>query len=159
MRKIIFTRPDGGLSVVNPVLNTIREVPGFTEADAEQRAWDRLPPDAINPRFVDDADIPTDRSFRNGWKDTGTAVDHDMPKCREIQREKIRSKRAKLFAEADATFAKALEAWLQTQNVPQAITDAMTNRQALRDAPADPAIDAAKTPEELKAAFPAVLSR
>jgi len=69
MRKIIFTRPDGGLSVVHPSRNTIGETL-TTDAEIEQRAWNKLPTDAINPKFVNASDIPTDRTFRDAWEYT-----------------------------------------------------------------------------------------
>ena len=69
MRKILFTNTDGSLSVVHPTRNTIGETL-TTDAEIEQRAWDKLPVDAINPVFVDESVIPTDRTFRNAWEYT-----------------------------------------------------------------------------------------
>ena len=74
MRKIIYTRPDGGLSVVHPALNTFGEAEGFTEAQAEQRAWLRLPVDAITPTFVEATAIPADRSKRRAWRQNGATI-------------------------------------------------------------------------------------
>lgn len=74
MRKIIYTRPDGGMSVVHPVINTFPIQENITEAQAEQRAWNRLPPEAIRPRFVEEIDLPSDRTFRNAWVDDGIRV-------------------------------------------------------------------------------------
>ena len=71
MRKILFTRPDGGCTVVIPVINTHEEL---TEADAEKRAWDKLPADSINPQWITDGDIPKDRSKRNQWKQVGASI-------------------------------------------------------------------------------------
>jgi len=73
VRKIIYTSPDGGVSVVHPVLNTLGDE-GMTEAQAEQRAWDRLPVEAIDPQFVDAAAVPTDRSKRRAWRRSGGSV-------------------------------------------------------------------------------------
>lgn len=67
MRRIAYTRADGGVSIVSPAFNTLGEVEGFTEADAEQRAWDRLPDDAIDPCWIDEADLP-DRTQRYAWR-------------------------------------------------------------------------------------------
>jgi hypothetical protein len=68
MKRIIYTRPDGGISIVIPVINTIGEIEGFTEDDALARAMAKLPTDAINPQIVEESDIPTDRTFRNAWE-------------------------------------------------------------------------------------------
>jgi len=68
LRKIIYTRADGGVSVVHPVRNTFPEPETLTDAEIEQRAWDKLPADAITPTFVDASVIPVDRSLRRAWR-------------------------------------------------------------------------------------------
>lgn len=97
---------------------------------------------------------PSDRTFREAWQatapDVGT-IEVDMEKAKEIWRDKIRMARNELFPELDAKFMVALETGADT-------TQIAAEKQALRDAPADPAIDAATTPEELRAVQPAGLS-
>jgi hypothetical protein len=149
MRKIIFTRPDGGTSIVNPVIN-VREA--ITEAEAEQRAFAKLPPGAINPQFVDASAIPQDRTFRNAWKQNGTAVEHDMPKCRELHRDRLRMIRKPLLEGLDAQYLRADETGDLVEKARIAV-----KKQALRDVTADPGIDSAATPEALKAIMPAAL--
>jgi len=105
MRKITFTRPDGGLSVVHPVRNTLGETL-TTDAEIEQRAWDKLPADAINPQFVEADTVPTDRTFRNAWKADLTV---DLPKAREITKDRLRAERTPLLADLDVQFMRALE--------------------------------------------------
>ena len=151
MRKIIFTRPDGGLSVVTPAINTFGEVEGFTEADAEQRAWNKLPADAINPRWADASEVPADRAFRNAWEDTGK-IGVNMPKAREIHKDKLRQIRTPLLAALDVEYQRADE---QGDAVLKAQIAA--KKQTLRDVTKRPAITAAKTPDELKAAIPDAL--
>tara|TARA_A100001391_G_C4843156_1_gene217525 strand:+ start:35 stop:295 length:261 start_codon:yes stop_codon:yes gene_type:complete len=68
----------------------------------------------------------------------------DMAKAKEIHKDKIRAAREEKFKELDVEFTKALEAGTST-------TDIAAKRQALRDAPADSAIDAATDEAELKA--------
>lgn len=136
MMKIIYTRPDGGVSVVTPCASI-------------EEAWAKLPPEAINPEIVEDSVIPLDRTFRNAWKAGYGAVLHDMEKCREIHRDRIREARQPVLESLDVAYMRAIECAdvaLQEQIISQ--------KQALRDAPADPAIDAAKTPEELKNIWP-----
>ena len=94
--------------------------------------------------------VPTDRTFRGAWQFNGAAVEVDMAAARDIWRDKIRQARQPLLAALDAEFMKAFEAGADTS----AIVDEKT---ALRDAPADPAIDAATTPDELKLVQPAGL--
>tara|TARA_Y100000401_G_scaffold45558_1_gene34990 strand:+ start:1272 stop:1535 length:264 start_codon:yes stop_codon:yes gene_type:complete len=68
----------------------------------------------------------------------------DMTKAKAIHKDKIRVARQPKFLELDIEFTKALEAGTST-------TDIAAKRQALRDAPADSAIDAATNEAELKA--------
>lgn len=153
MRTIIYTRLDGGLSVVNPCINTFPIRESITEAQAEQRAWDKLPKDAINPQWIESDKVPTDRTFRNAWKAGSGAVEHDMEKSREIHRERMRRVRAPLLAALDMQYLRADEAG------DTALKASIAGRkQRLRDVTADPAIDAAATPDELKAMWPEVLA-
>ena len=152
MRKIIYLRPDGGLSVVHPVINTFGEAPGFTENDALQRALAKLPVNAINPQVVEANAIPTDRTFRNAWKVSGAGIAVDMPKAREIHRVKLRDLRKPKMEALDAAYLRADE----TGDIAEKQRIA-AQKQALRNVTADPAIEAAQTPEQLKAVMPAIL--
>ena len=86
MRKIVFTRPDGGVSVVS--------VPVDTDA-ALAAAQAKLPVDAANIQIVDESVIPTDRTFRDSWVQSGGGVVVDLPKARDIQEVKIRAAQRK----------------------------------------------------------------
>ena len=68
----------------------------------------------------------------------------DMTKAKAIHKDKIREARVKKLAELDVDFQRALETAAST-------TDIVTKKQALRDAPADSAIDAATDVAGLKA--------
>ena len=68
----------------------------------------------------------------------------DMAKAKEIHKQNIRNARAPKLAELDVEFQKALETGSST-------TDIVAKKQALRDAPADSAIDAATDADALKA--------
>ena len=68
----------------------------------------------------------------------------DMAKAREIHKTNIRNARTPKLAELDIEFQKALETGSST-------TDIVAKKQALRDAPADSAIDAATDVASLKA--------
>ena len=73
-----------------------------------------------------------------------TIITTDMAKAKEIHRTKIRNARSSKFAELDVEFQRALETSADTSAI-------IAKKQALRDAPADSAIDAATTESELKA--------
>ena len=70
----------------------------------------------------------------------------DMPKARDIYRDQIRLTRKDKLAELDIEFQKALETSADTTSI-------VSKKKALRDAPANTAIDAAKTEAELKATW------
>ena len=68
----------------------------------------------------------------------------DMAKAREIHKTNIREARTPKLAELDVEFQKALETGAST-------TDIIDKKNALRDAPADSAIDSASDEAGLKA--------
>ena len=70
----------------------------------------------------------------------------DMAKAKEIHKNRIREARTPKLAALDIEFQKALETSADTTSV-------VSKKNAVRDAPAYTAIDAAKTESELKAAW------
>ncbi len=144
MRKIVYTTLSGTLAVVLPVINDIGEEDGFTEAQAEQRAWDKLPQDAINPRWANELEVPTDRTFRAAWEDNA-GIKVNMPKAREIHKDKLRELRKPLLEALDLQYMRADEIVDSAEKA-----NIAAKKQALRDITATPAIEAAKTPDELK---------
>ena len=73
-------------------------------------------------------------------------INVNMDKARDIHRDKVRQVRNTKLAAKDVEFQRALETGADTATI-------VSEKQALRDAPAAAAIDAATTPEELKAAW------
>lgn len=161
MQVILYARADGGVSIVRPVINTHTLVDGeivpipetLTEEAALIRAMNGLPPEVDrNAAFVvDESAIPTDRTFRDAWVLTADALAVDMTKARDIHRDRIRAARAPLLAAADVAYLRALEAGQNTAAI-------VARKNALRDAPNDPAIDAAATPAALAAIWPSILT-
>ena len=70
----------------------------------------------------------------------------DIAKAKEIHKAKIRIFREPKLAELDIEFQKAQETSADTSAI-------VAKKQALRDAPSDSTIDAAKTETELKATW------
>ena len=70
----------------------------------------------------------------------------DMAKAKEIHRINIRIAREPKLTDLDIEFQRALETSADTSAI-------VAKKKALRDAPANTAIDAAKTESELKAAW------
>ena len=130
MSKIIYTNSDGTVSIINPtgdVNDAIKDVPS-----------------GLSYEIVEDSVIPTDRTFRNAWKQNSKTIETDMAKAREIHKNNIRNARTLKLAELDIEFQKALETSSST-------TDIVSKKQALRDAPADSGIASADTEAKLKA--------
>ena len=130
MSRIIYTNSDGTVSIVNPVGNVNDAI--------------KAVPSGLSYEIVEDSAIPTDRSFRNAWKQNGKTIETDMTKAKEIHKINIRLARKDKLAELDIEFQKALETSAST-------TDIVSKKQALRDAPADSAIASADTEAKLKA--------
>ena len=129
MSRIIYTNSDGTVSIIIPagdVNDAIKDVPS-----------------GLSYEIVEDSAIPIDRSFRNAWKQNNKTIETDMAKAREIHKTNIRNARIPKLAELDIEFQKALETGAST-------TDIVTKKQALRDAPADSAINSATSEAELK---------
>jgi hypothetical protein len=116
-------------------------------------------PDSSRPRFayvglngteydVEEYTVPSERTFRNAWDTpSGTAVTINMDKAKDVWRNNIREARLPEFEKLDKDFMRALETGSST-------TQIVADKQVLRDAPAHPDIDAATTPDELKAVQP-----
>jgi len=96
---------------------------------------------------------PTERIFREAWQLNGAIIEVDMDQARDIWRDKIRLVRTPVLDKLDADYMKALETGDTT--LQQSIA---SQKQELRDATSDPAIQTASTPEELQAVQPAGLS-
>ena len=93
--------------------------------------------------------IPSERTFRNAWDvdESASAISVNMERAKDIWRDKIRQARIEPLAALDTAYMKALEVGADTTSI-------ITQKQALRDAPALASIDAATNPDELKAIQP-----
>ena len=74
----------------------------------------------------------------------------NLAKAKEIHKNNIRAARQPLLQSLDVDFQRALEQGADTAAI-------AAQKQALRDAPADPAIEAAASADEIKAAWDADL--
>ena len=142
MKKIIYTRADGGVSIVSPAM--ANQLATETEAEFMARIQARVVPvDAINPQIVDESAIPVDRTFRNALKQTGSALIHDMPTCRQIQEKRIE----------DARKHKMQEFLLRAELGENVVTE----KAAIQAINARTLCATAQTPEELKTIMPTIL--
>lgn len=153
-KSIVYTRPDGGVSICHPVIS-LDDPADFSEDDALARALaSDIPHDAINPTIIDRSDVPEDRSFRDAWRHDGAAaIGHDIEKCRSIHRDRMRAARGPMLAALDVEYQRADESGDVERK--RAIS---AKKQALRDVTKHPAIDAATSPSDLKAVWPQALT-
>jgi hypothetical protein len=133
MNRIIYPTPEGGVAVIIPAESVelaLKDVPAGVD-------YEIVPEDAI----------PSDRFFRNAWVMGDCCVEHDLDGCRQIGHDLRRAKRAEEFQPFDEVIAK------QIPGVSAAAAEAA--RQVVRDKYSDvqAAIDAAATPDEIKAAL------
>lgn len=100
----------------------------------------------------DDLTVPDSRVFREAWMvNSGSSIiEIDMERARDIWREKIRIARKPELEKLDVEFLKAIEMGVSTAEI-------VAKKELLRNATQDPAIENAKTPEELKQVHPAGL--
>ena len=129
MSKIIYTNSDGTVAIIHPI--------------GDMNDAIKAVPSGLSYEIVEDSAIPSDRSFRNAWKQNSKTIETDMTKAKEIHKENIRNARTPKLAELDVEFQKALETSSST-------TEIVAKKQALRDAPADSGITSATSESELK---------
>ena len=130
MSRIIYTKSDGTVSIITPagdVNDAIKDVPS-----------------GLSYEIVEDSAIPTDRSFRNAWKQNGKTIETDMTKAKEIHKTNIRTARETKLAELDIEFQRALETSADTSTI-------VAKKQTLRDAPSASGISTAASEADLKA--------
>ena len=152
MKIIAITRTDGTVAVMRLLPNEIGEYADVAETIAK---WAEVEPLGAPASYAEiaESDIPSDRTFRNAWELCGDKkVRPEIGKCRALWREKIRAARKPKLAALDVEHLRASETGDAARSA-----QVIAQKQALRDAPADPRIDAAATPEELKAVKPAGL--
>jgi len=156
---VVYTNKDGSVSIMTPA------DPG---AKALQAVIGRDLPADVDYRVTSVENIPTSRTFRAAWTDTDPTetVDIDLPRAKEIWRERIRYCREPALAALDIEFARASEvvafgdaetdSFMEARHVAQNV---VARKKVLRDAPSDPRIDKAKTVDELVKVWPEGLDR
>lgn len=109
-QRIIYPTDGGGVAVIVPADECGLSIQEIAAKDV---------PAGKAYEIVDEAAIPTDRTFRNAWKGDLTV---DMPKAKLIAHDKRRAKRAAEFAPLDIQVT-----------IPSKATQAEADRQVIRD--------------------------
>ena len=163
MKRIVFPRADGGVSIVAPAPEFLAKYPTEAEglAALQERqlavfALEGVVIDETNICLCEEAEVPADRTFRDAWeRDTTASPDPlrtDMPKARTIHMDRIRAARDRRLEEKDREFMRAVES---KDNARQNAIAA--EKQALRDIPQTFDLTVAKDAAELAALWPAEL--
>ena len=147
----VFERSDGGISIVVPSEGSRREEE--TEEDWLLRVKEKTVtslPHLKNAKELSTNILPSNRRFRNCWRDPGDGtVKVDMTLARGQRMAEIRTERGRRFAAFDAEWMKA------TGQKNAARADAVESvRQQLRDVPQNVDLEGIATPEELEAFQP-----
>ena len=135
MNRIIYQTESGGIAVIIP-------------AESVEAALKDVP-DGVDYEIVPEDAIPSDRFFRNAWTLGDCCVEHDLDKCKAVGHDIRRTKRAEEFQPFDEVIAKQIPGKDAAQ--------AEAKRQEIRDkySEVQDVIDAAESPEEIKAALEA----
>ena len=135
IKRIIYQNKTGGVSIIIPT-------------ESVELALKDVP-EGVPYEIVDEADIPSDRYFRNAWVMGDCCVEHDLDKCKALGHDLRRQQRADEFAPYDEVIAK------QIPGVDAA--EAEAKRQEIRDKYAliQDVIEGAFTPDEIKTALEA----
>lgn len=143
--KYAISRRDGGVSIMS--------TQGGVDPWDEIAKWPAKDRDAVvGVRDLLPIEEIEDRTFRNAWTDDGR-LKVDMERAREVWRQYMRKVREPLLRTLDGAYLQALE-----KGDTAKMSEAASQKQALRDVTSHPDIEAAKTPEELRAVWPEVLS-
>jgi hypothetical protein len=95
-------------------------------------------------RDASSLNVPQDRTFRGAWQFDGDAVEVNMTAAKTIHKDNLRAERAPEMDKLDVEFMRGLEQGVDVSAI-------AANKQALRDITKDARLDAATTPDVLKA--------
>ena len=131
--RIIYSNTDGSVAVIIP-------------AESVELALKDVP-EGVPYEIVTTDEVPSDRYFRGAWVMGDCCIEHDLDQCKVIGHNMRREQRAEEFAPLDAMIMKQIPGVNAIK--------AEASRQVIRDKYSDiqDAIDAAETPNEIKAAL------
>lgn len=159
MLRYAWTRPEDesgtlSITVAAPKASIERDLGHPFADDAEYEAFvlsRSIPPEGTNVQKLPDDWSPPDRdrTYRNAWRQNGPGVTVDMPRARNIHRDLLRAEREPLLKELDLAYLRADE-----RGDTEAKTQIVAEKETLRNVTAMPEIEAAQSPNELRAIIP-----
>ena len=138
MEKIVY-KNGTGIAVITPTIGDKKvkidnEIVTMSAMDCALRSV----PKGAEYKIIDESELPKDRIFRNAWN---YDLKEDIPKAKEIWKEKLRVDRKPLLEAQDIAFMQALEKGNDTAAI-------ITEKQRLRDIPQ--LVDSCKTIASIK---------
>lgn len=134
-----------GVKVMAPVSRSV--------AQCLVKLKEDLGSDLVSYRIVDKDKVPKDRYFRDAWVACEyEGVKHDIEKCKEVHKDKLRLERNKKLAALDAPMMRAME----LEDLDQ-IAELKKLKQDLRDLPESFDMDSLNTLDEIRMYRPDIL--
>ena len=133
MKRIIYQSESGGVAVIIPTKSVelaLKDVPT-----------------GVAYEIVDEADIPSDRYFRDAWVMGDCCIEHDLGQCRVIGHQMRRAQRNAEFAPFDEIIAKQIPG-VNAVAAEEARQEIRFKYELIQET-----IDLATTPEEIKSAL------
>lgn len=141
-KRIIYPTDEVGVAIIIPAPEWLAKEGNTLETLAAKDV-----PASKPWQIVDASDIPTDRTFREAWVMSDCCVEHDLDKCKTIGHDKRRAARSAEFAPHDSVIA------LQIPGANSIAAEAARVQIRAKYAAMQTEIDAATTPDEIKAAL------
>tara|TARA_R110002126_G_scaffold178720_6_gene327768 strand:- start:4618 stop:5028 length:411 start_codon:yes stop_codon:yes gene_type:complete len=135
MKRIIYKNSEGGVSVIIPT-------------ESVELALKDVP-EGVTYEIVEEADIPSDRTFRGAWVMGDCCIEHDLEQCKDIAHNRRRAQREAEFAPFDDIIAK------QIPGVDTTAAEEARQQIRFKYALIQDAIEIASTTGEIKAALEA----
>lgn len=149
---IIWELPDKSIAVTNLVSNVdVNEEISKISADRPEFMF-KFTIDTNTEEVAKMSQFKLDEFFKSVEIDDTNNFVYNIVKAKNIWKDKIRKDRYKKLLELDVEYQRALE-----NNDTVKMAEVANKKQILRDAPNNPAIDAATTLEELREVYPDIL--
>ena len=133
MKRIIYQNETGGVAVIIPT-------------ESVELALKDVP-EGVAYEIVDEADIPSDRFFRNAWVMGNCCIEHDIDKCKALGHDMRRTQREAEFKPYDEIISK------QIPGVDTTAAEEARQQIRFKYALIQDVIEGASTTDEIKAAL------
>lgn len=140
-----WLRPATDAVILSELVNAFKSVNAKGEPLPTVSRW----------KLLTNEEALADQTYRGArYLDADRNLRHDMARARDIHRGLLRQARDLAFKKLDGQWMRA-----QGRGDAEGAAAVEAQRQALRDAPADPALEAAASLDEVRACWPAELPR